>query len=444
LKSSEVSKHHQSWGRFPKATHVDVEYVRWRHDVPNIEQFEHVVLPFGYGRSYGDSCLNNGGVLLDTTNLNRMISFDAEHGILCCEAGVSFAEILDFIVPRGWFLPATPGTKFVSVGGAIANDVHGKGHHIDGTFGCHVLRFELLRSNGERLICSPTENVELFRATIGGLGLTGLILWAEFKLKPIKSPYIDAERLRHHNLEEFFEISQASQEVEYTVGWIDCLAKGDHIGRGIYTRGTHYDPPLGNGKYPEAKPIFSMPVDLPSFAVNTFTVRAFNEVYYRAMMTDYARSISHYDPFFYPLDTVNNWNRFYGKQGFLQWQCVVPLEAREAVISILERIAHSGQGSPLVVLKTFGDRRSPGMLSFPRRGITLALDFANRGQYTFDLLNELDAIVREVKGAIYPAKDARMSFETFAVSFPNWEEFAQYVDPKFSSSFWRRIMAGRN
>lgn len=444
MKSSEVSKNYQSWGRFPKATHVDVELVHWRHDVPNIEQFEHLVLPFGYGRSYGDSCLNNDGTLLDMTGLNRLISFDIERGILCCEAGVTFAEILDFIVPYGWFIPATPGTKFVSVGGAIANDVHGKGHHVDGTFGCHVLRLELMRSDGERLICSPNENEALFRATIGGLGLTGIILWAEIQLKPAKGPYIDAERLRHRNLDEFFEINDSSKHTEYTVAWVDCLAQGDRMGRGIYTRGSHYDPPLGNGAYPEAKPIFTMPVDLPSFAVNTFTVKAFNEVYYRAMLSNYDRTISHYDPFFYPLDVVNNWNRFYGAQGFMQWQCVVPLEDKDSMLAILNRIAVSGQGSPLVVLKTFGDRQSPGMLSFPRRGITLALDFANRGQRTFDLLNELDAIVRAAHGAIYPAKDARMSFDTFAVSFPNWEDFAQHIDPKFSSSFWRRIMAGRD
>ncbi len=445
MKSSDVSKNYQSWGRFPQAAHVDAELVYWRHELPNIEQFEHVVLPFGYGRSYGDSCLNNGATLLDMTGLNRLMSFDAERGILCCEAGMSFAEILDFIVPRGWFLPATPGTKFVSVGGAIANDVHGKGHHIDGTFGCHLLRFELLRSNGERLICSSIENSDLFRATIGGLGLTGAILWAEFKLKPVKGPYIDAERLRHHNLDEFFAINDASKHTEYTVAWVDCLAQGDRLGRGIYTRGSHYDPPLGNGVYPDAKPLFTMPIDLPSFAINTFTVKAFNEVYYRALLTNYARSISHYDPFFYPLDTVNNWNRVYGGQGFMQWQCIVPYEdSHDPIIDILNRIAVSGQGSPLVVLKTFADVPSPGMLSFPRPGITLALDFANRGQHTFELLDELDAIVRAANGAIYPAKDARMSFETFAISFPNWEDFAHHIDPKFSSSFWRRIMAGRN
>lgn len=442
MKSADVSKNYQSWGRFPKSSHVDVAMLRWRHDLPAIEQFEHTVLPFGYGRSYGDSCLNNDGVLLDMTGLNRMISFDADNGIICCEAGVSFAEILDLIVPCGWFIPGTPGTKFVSVGGAIANDVHGKGHHKDGTFGCHVRRFELLRSNGERLVCSPEQNGEMFRATIGGLGLTGAILWAEFNLKPIKSANIYMERIRHINLDEFFEVNTASKRFEYTVGWVDCLATGERVGRGLFTRGEHYDPPLGADDVPTPKPKFDMPIDLPSMAVNTFTVKAFNEVYYRSQLGKTIRGVVPYDGFFYPLDTVNNWNRFYGNQGFMQWQCVVA--EREPAEEILKRIAASGQGSPLVVLKTFGDVESPGMLSFPRPGITLALDFANRGDRTMYLLQELDRIVRQAGGAIYPAKDARMSFETFEVGFPQWQEFAQYIDPKFSSSFWRRIMAGKD
>ena len=445
MNSAEVSRKHQSWGRYPKSKPIDIEYIYWRHAVPNLKQFEHSVLPFGYGRSYGDSCINNDGILLDTTELRRMISFDAENGVITCEAGMSFAEILDFIVPHGWFIPGTPGTKFVSVGGAIANDVHGKGHHRDGTFGRQVRRFELVRSNGERLICSPTENEEMFRATIGGLGLTGIILWAEFQLKPVKSAFIDMERIRHPNLDEFFEINDDSKRFEYTVGWVDCLGKGDRLGRGLYTRGDHYDPPLGIDEIPEAKPKFTMPLDLPNNAINTFTVRAFNEVYYRSQLTKTIRGVTHFDPFFYPLDVINNWNRAYGSKGFMQWQCIVPYkDSREPIVEILNRIADSGKASPLVVLKTFSDVESPGMMSFPRQGVTLALDFANRGQDTFDLLDSLDAVVREAGGAIYPAKDARMSFETFEVSFPQWEQFAQYIDPKFSSTFWRRIMSGRN
>jgi FAD/FMN-containing dehydrogenase len=445
VNSDEVTKRYESWGRFPKADHCAVEQIQWRSELPDLSKFDRPILPFGYGRSYGDTCLNNGGILLDTTPLRQLIAFDKENGILQCEAGVTLAEILDIIVPHGWFIPVSPGTKFVSVAGAIANDVHGKNHHVAGTFGCHVTQFELLRSSGEKLICSPTENQDLFCATIGGLGLTGLILWAEFKLKSIPSPLIDNEIIRFGSIDEFFEINEASKDYAYTVSWIDCLATGKNLGRGLFTRGDFYDPPLGGTKKISTKPIFRMPIDLPNFAVNTFTVKVFNEVYYRRQLKKHIRNVISYDPFFYPLDVANDWNRAYGRRGFMQYQCVVPYEeTTEPIVEIIRRIAESGQGSPLVVLKTFGNISSPGMLSFPRPGITLALDFANGGQKTFDLLEDLDSIVRDVKGAIYPAKDARMSFETFNVSFPNWREFANYIDPKFSSSFWRRIMSSRN
>lgn len=445
MNSAEISKRYQSWGRYPNAEHHAVKHIYWRSDLPDLCKLDPPLLPFGYGRSYGDSCLNNGGILLDITELRRIISFDAERGLICCESGVTLAEVLDLIVPHGWFLPVTPGTKFVSIGGAIANDVHGKSHHRDGTFGCHVTQFELLRSNGERLLCSPDQNTEMFGATIGGLGLTGVILWAEFKLQSIPSPLIDMERIRFRNLEEFFEITAESQHYNYTVSWIDCLAQGKNLGRGLFTRGDFYDPPLGVNRAVSAKPIFTMPVDLPGFFINAFTVRAFNEVYYRAQPTKTIRRITGFDPFFYPLDVINDWNRFYGKPGFLQYQCVVPYENDYGPISeIIRRIGQSGQGSPVVVLKTFGEKPSPGMLSFPRPGVTLALDFAFRGKSTLQLLDHLDAVVREVGGAIYPAKDARMSFETFEASFPNWREFARFIDPKFSSSFWRRVMSGRS
>src|SRR5947207_14804729 len=230
----------RSWGRYPKVTPAEVQSVFWRSELPNIADFEQPVLPYAYGRSYGDSCLNEGGVSLDVSQLRRFISFDEDEGLLCCEAGVSLAEILELIVPRGWFIPVSPGTKFVSVGGAIANDVHGKNHHRAGTFGCHVTRFELLRSNGERFICSPTENRELFAATIGGLGLTGVILWAEFRLKRIVNPFIDMERIQFSSLDEFMQISaEMDQQYEYTVSWVDILIGGRALCRGIFMCGNH-------------------------------------------------------------------------------------------------------------------------------------------------------------------------------------------------------------
>jgi FAD/FMN-containing dehydrogenase len=406
------------------------------------------VLPFGYGRSYGDSCLNEDGTLIDTTGLSQFISFDEETGLLRCEAGVSMAEILELLAPRGWFLPVSPGTKFVSVAGAIANDVHGKNHHVAGTFGRHVTQLELMRSDGSRLICSLHENADLFRATIGGMGLTGVILWAEFGLKRIPTPLIDQENIRFDNLTEFFDIAHESEDLgyEYTVSWVDCLAQGDALGRGHFTRGNFYDPPLGLEKTPRPLPALPIPLDFPAFLVNTMTVKAFNTLYYHRQPWKMAHHVVHYNPFFYPLDVLTDWYRVYGKKGFVQYQFVVPYERGQYdhVREIFERIARSGQGSPLVVFKTFGDLESPGMLSFPRKGVTLALDFAFRGEKTLKLLDELDEIVFANGGALYPAKDARMSAEGFAQSFPNWRAFEQYIDPKFSSSFWRRVTGNGN
>lgn len=407
---------------------------------------EHSILPYAYGRSYGDSCLNADGAILDVSHLRRFISFDAEKGLLRCEAGVSLAEILDLIVLKGWFLPVVPGTKFVSVGGAIANDIHGKNHHVAGTFGSHVTRFELVRSTGERLTCSPTENAGFYRATIGGLGLTGLITWAEIQLKRIPSPFIEMEQIRFSNVDEFFEIAlESDQSHEYTVSWIDCLAGGKSLGRGLFMRGNHYECEPFSRRFKKRTWAIRVPFDAPSFILNTATVKAFNTVvYYRSAFARKTRRITSYDPFFFPLDTILDWNRLYGKNGFLQYQCVVPIhDEYRAIKEILTRISRSGVLPFLNVFKKFGDVASAGMLSFPRPGVTLALDFPYRGQKTLCLLEELDEIVRASGGAVYPAKDARMSPESFAAYFPGWQAFSQYIDPKFSSSFWRRVTGGK-
>lgn len=434
-------KQPQSWGRYPTVKSARVEEVFWRSELPDLAQLEQSVLPFGYGRSYGDSCLNEGGVSLDVSHLRRFISFDEEEGILCCEAGVSLAEILEVIVPRGWFIPVSPGTKFVSVGGAIANDVHGKNHHKAGTFGCHVLRFKLLRSNGERLVCSPEENTELFQATIGGLGLTGVILWAEIRLKPIVNPYIDMERIQFSSLSEFMQISaETDKKYEYSMSWVDILIGGDALCRGIFMCGNNDQSRKRPKQLTSKKLPLAVPFDFPSFVLNTFTVKSFNELLFHMQLSKRTHKVVPYEPFFYPLDFIHNWNRMYGKRGFLQYQFVVPFEdGFGAMRDILGRIRRSGEGSFLTVLKTFGAIQSPGMLSFPRPGITLALDFAFGGQKTLRLLDDLDKIVRKSGGAVYPAKDARMSAENFQAFFPRWKEFSRYVDPHFSSSFWRRV-----
>jgi FAD/FMN-containing dehydrogenase len=397
------------------------------------------VLAYAYGRSYGDSCLNAGGALLDVSRLRRFIAFDESRGILRCEAGVTLAEVLALVVPRGWFLPVVPGTKWVSIGGAVANDIHGKNHHRAGTFGAHVTCLELMRSTGERVLCSDQERVELFRATIGGLGLTGLILWAEFHLKRVPGPQIAMERIRFSSLSEFLQLSNEDQEYEYTVAWVDCLARGRALGRGFFLRGDHV---AGSGGTERSRhPALSIPVDLPAGLINRVSTTVFNTLYYHAQLRTTTRTTIPYDPFFFPLDGIGAWNRLYGRRGFLQYQCVTSGDSGNAIAELLNQVARSSETPSLAVLKRFGRVPSPGLLSFPRPGITLAIDFAMRGATTLQLLERLDQIVAESGGAVYPAKDARMSAANFRRFFPGWESFASQIDPKFSSSFWRRVTA---
>lgn len=430
---------HRSWGNYPAVEDQVVHRLFWR-DAPLPTAARGSLLPFGLGRSYGDSCLNEGGSLLDTSGLNRLIEFDSTSGLVRCEAGVSFADLLQQMVPRGWFLPVTPGTKFVTVAGAIANDVHGKNHHRAGCLGRHVERFELARSDGSRKICSRTENPELFAATVGGLGLTGVITWAELRLRSIPGPWIAREAVKFDRLDRFFDIAAESDErFEYTVAWIDCLARGKQLGRGIFYRGDHADGPTTSDR-PGLEPRISVPVYAPRFLLNPASLRAFNALYYRRQRSAIVRDRVGYDPFFYPLDAIGGWNKLYGRRGFLQHQCVVPREGgREAIRELLARISAGGQGAFLTVLKHFGDLDSPGLLSFPFPGLTLALDLPNRGDATRELLDRLDEIVSRVGGRLYPAKDARMSPELFRKGFPEWRRFAELVDPAFSSSFWRRV-----
>ena len=427
------------WGRLDFGPQTALPLEHRFQDLPEPEN-DRLLLPFGNGRSYGDSCLNTGGALIDCRDLDRFISFDTKAGVMRCEAGVQFAHILELALPAGWIIPAMPGTQFVTVGGAIANDVHGKNHHTAGTFGRHVRCFELLRSDGQRLLCSPDANAELFRATIGGLGLTGVVTWAELQLKPAATPYLEQEVIRFHDLSEFFKLSAESDgSYEYTVAWIDCLAKGASLGRGLFTRANHLDhapakPPKAPGR--AARVPFSPPISL----INGLSLRLFNSVYYRKQRADRTSGPVHMAPFFFPLDSILEWNRIYGPRGFYQYQCVLPVERGEdGIAEILTRISSSGTGSFLAVLKVFGDPKSPGMLSFPRPGVTLALDFPNKARKTLALMTSLDEITREYGGALYPAKDARMPPEMFRASFPELDAFKPHIDPALSSSFWRRV-----
>lgn len=431
----------ESWGKYPKATHTHISYLNWLSELPRLDQEEGTLLPHGLGRSYGDSCLNDGGALLCTEHLSRFISFDKEKALLRCEAGVSLAQILDLVVPLGFFLPVTPGTKFVTVGGAIANDVHGKNHHVAGTFGCHVTQFELLRSDGERLLCSPEQNTTMFNATIGGLGLTGVILWAEFRLQPIPSPFIFQENIRFAHIDDYLEHSRESDtRFDYVVSWIDCASTGKNLGRGIFMGGNFTHPEQHDlPSLPSPKSI-PFPFQAPDFLLNKWSIKAFNELYYHKQYKKHSTHLVHYNPFFYPLDAISNWNRMYGKGGFFQYQFVVPFNsARDVLHEVLQRTAKAGKASFLAVLKNFGDIASPGMLSFPFPGVTLAMDFKNEGGSTLRLMSDLDDIIRTAGGRLYPAKDARMTAEDFQQTYPAWKEFSSYIDPKFSSSFWRRV-----
>ena len=427
----------QSWGRYPRAR----QSVRRLHDrAALLPAFDGTALPRGNGRSYGDSCMNPGGSLLDATGLDRFIAFDPATGLLRCEAGVSLDAIIQLALPQGWFLPVTPGTRYVTVGGAIANDVHGKNHHQAGSFGRHVRCFELLRSDSSRRVCRPGDEEGWFAATVGGLGLTGMITWADIQLRRVPGSAMETENIRFGCLDEFFALSaDSAASHEYNVAWIDCLAEGKSRGRGHFTRADHA-PALPAERPSAPARQWTMPFTPPVSLVNRLSLRPFNTLYYWRQPRKRRRSVSHILPFFYPLDGIREWNRMYGPAGFLQYQCVLPpAQARAGTAALLTEIARSGSGSFLAVLKEFGAATSPGILSFPRAGTTLALDFPNTGESLLRLLGRLDRIVDEAGGAVYPAKDARLQPSSFQRAFPRWREMERFLDPRFSSGFWRRV-----
>ncbi|WP_128912050.1 FAD-binding oxidoreductase [Granulicella sibirica] len=428
----------ESWGRYP-TYQAKVLPVHWQNDFPKVAAGIHDgALPVGMGRSYGDSCLLKDGNLLVTTSMNRLLSFDTTTGLLTAEAGITLGQILDFAVPLGFFLPVSPGTKYVTLGGAIANDIHGKNHHVAGTFGCHVTQFELVRSDGSRRLCSPTENPDFYAATIGGLGLTGFISWATLRLRPIVSRMIDYEGIQFHGIDEFLDITRQSQHVEYTVSWVDCASTGKNFCRGVFMLGDHSKVPAELKPSPEPKLIF--PFDAPGFALNHTTVSLFNTVFFHKQIKARVKALQDYEPFFYPLDKVLRWNRLYGKRGLLQFQYAIPWEnAREGTVAILGEVAKSGLASFLAVLKAFGDVPSPGLMSFPQPGITLALDFPIKPDVTFPLFERLADMTRDFGGRLYPAKDAAMTASQFQTFYPQWEQLARFRDPLITSSFWERV-----
>lgn len=396
-------------------------------------------LPFGNGRSYGDSCHNDRGMLIDCRDFNRILGFDEATAELTCEPGVLLSDVLAFAIPRGYFLPVTPGTRYVSVAGAIANDVHGKNHHRRGTFGMHVSRFKLMRSDGETLICTPNDNAALFAATVGGMGLTGLITEARIGLMKVDSPDIRQRTLRFNHLDDYFSHCQAFDEAhEYAVAWIDQLAKGRHFGRGILMGGDHADASHAPAKAPRAARL-SVPFTPPVNLINTASLRVFNALYFRKEKAGEHTATVPWAGYFYPLDAISNWNRLYGPRGLFQHQSFYPEErGQETTVRLMECAQRHGHASFLTVLKRFGTARSPGILSFPKPGYTLTLDFGNQGTRTLKMLDALDEIVMDASGAVNPYKDGRMRPDTFAASFPNWRALEAMRDPVMMSDFWRR------
>lgn len=433
------------WGRLPGQLQRTVPF----RSLPDGVAADASWLGAGLGRSYGDVGLNRRGALVAMRALDRFVDFDAITGLLRCEAGVSIADILTFVSqpphPEGghWLPAVAPGTRYVTVGGAIANDVHGKNHHVHGTFGCHVRAIELFRSDHGRIRCSLEEHPDLFRATIGGLGLTGIILSAELQLRRVPSLQVEFEEHVIANLAEYAQLERESVDWEYTAAWVDCTAPATAIGRGLFSRIRH----LPHDRRPHVRsdwrsPRLTLPVSFPSWTINGLTLRAFNALYRRRTRINPAAAdgVARYEQALFPLDQLGHWNRAYGERGFFQYQCVIPDPgALAAIQTLLGRIAAAGSGSMLVVLKRFGDRASPGRLSFPCPGLTLAIDLPNRGDRTRRMIASLDDIVREAGGWLYPAKDACMTPDLLPGGPDAAEALRAQRDSRCDSDLARRL-----
>jgi FAD/FMN-containing dehydrogenase len=401
-------------------------------------------LAHGNGRSYGDVALNTGHTLVRTHWLDRYVGFDEEGGILECEAGVLLSTILEDLGPRGWFLPVVPGTRYVTVGGAIANDVHGKNHHAMGSFGDQLEALRLLRTDGTVIACSRAHQPDWFAATVGGLGLTGLITHARLRLRRIRSGWIQVSARRFQGLDAFFELNaEAEARHEYTVSWIDCLSGAEGL-RGVLLAGDHADhgPASPTDAFPLPPKRVTFPFTLPFSLINPLTLRLFNSAYFHKAR-EQASFLQQGWEYFWPLDKIEHWNRIYGRRGLLQYQFVVPpAAARDTISRVLDLLQAHGLGSFLAVLKTFGGRSAPGMLSFARPGLTMALDFPNHPK-VHALFARLDGCIATAGGALYPAKDAVGSAALFHSAYPRWPEFQAYRDPAISSTFSRRMEAHR-
>ncbi|HWJ28721.1 MAG TPA: FAD-binding oxidoreductase [Flavisolibacter sp.] len=429
-----IKKRVANWGNYPVMETEEKSFSFKEQLADTILQSDGVIAR-GNGRCYGDASLS--GQTISTLKYDKILSFDTAKGIFECQSGITLDKVLEVIVPHGWFLPVTPGTKFITVGGAVASDVHGKNHHVDGSFSRHVIEMDVLLGDGTVQTCSSTQLSDLFWATCGGMGLTGIITRVVFDLKKIETSYINQKQVKAENLEQLIELFEKYSSYTYSVAWIDCLKKGKNFGRSILILGEHAKveelserqkkEPL---KLPSKKQI-TFPFNLPSFVLNQFTVKAFNFLYYAKNTKKEINNVVSYEPFFYPLDAILHWNRGYGKKGFVQYQFVLPLESKEGLIKILNRISEAGLGSFLAVLKVFG--KQDDLISFPMEGYTLALDFPVR-KGLFKFLDELDEIVLQYNGRLYLSKDARMKPEVFWSSYPKASKFASIIK-KYNATF---------
>lgn len=427
----------RSWGRLSAPLHELVPLHDPARVAVQLTEARRPGLPYGMGRSYGDSCLNPGGVLWQTRGLDHLIGFDEATGRLVCEAGVLLRDIQRWAMPRGWQLPVTPGTQWITVGGAIANDVHGKNQHRSGTFGDHVQHLRLARTDGQLLECGPHLHPDWFRATVGGLGLTGVIVTAQLQLHRAAGPWLDTETTPFTGLQAYFQLAEeAERDWEHCVAWLDCLARPQ--ARGLFLRArtaSAQDHP------PRRARQWRVPVTPPISVVNQWTLRPLNAAYYHLGRCKSGHAVAHQEAFHYPLDGLLGWNRLYGPAGFFQYQCVLPGPSGPGALQdILGTVARSGEGSVLAVLKRFAERPAAGLLSFVQPGVSLALDFPHRGASTLRLLERLDAIVGQAGGRLYAAKDARMPRALFEAGYPPLAQFLPFRDPGIRSGLSQRLL----
>jgi len=405
-----------SWGMYPIVKNNSLKFDN-KNNLKKILQQEKEFIPYGNGRSYGDSALNTN--IIYCKPYNYFLDFNEENGLLHCQSGILISEIIEVFLPKGWFLKVTPGTKLITIGGAIASDVHGKNHHVEGCFSECVEEFSLMLADGEVKICSKTQNEELFKATCGGMGLTGVILDAKISLKKVNSKYINQTTIKTKNLKATFEAFEQYKDQPYSVAWIDCLAKDEDLGKCLLMVGDFADD--GDLSFKEKKKL-NIPFNFPSLSLNVITIKIFNWLYYKRFFQKVSQQKVDIDTFFYPLDSIKNWNKIYGKNGFTQYQFILPKEnSFEGLKEILQIIANSKKGSFLAVLKLYG-KENENYLSFPIEGYSLALDFKIEPKL-FDLLNLLDEIVLKYKGRIYLTKDVRVSKERFEEGYPELNEF---------------------